>query len=175
MGNGCYHITDRNPEVREPALRLFRRSACADWPTPSSSATTATAQLKLIECNARFTAANCLVDRSGLDLASFVYNRLAGLPQPPQKPYRTGLRLWYPTQDFRAFLELRRRKQLTFGAGCAASPTARRSPISAGAIPCRASCRFLRSLKSGRAVLSGCGACCAAERSPNFSQDGTRS
>ena len=37
-------------------------------------------ELKLIENNARFTAANGLVTASGFDLAKFVYNRLTGRP-----------------------------------------------------------------------------------------------
>ena len=42
-----------------------------------------------------------------------VYNRLTGLPLPPLDHYKTGLRLWYPDQDFLAFRELRRRKELS--------------------------------------------------------------
>src|SRR5690606_27731124 len=71
-------------------------------------------QLKLIECNARFTAANCLVAESGFDLARFVYNRLVGLPQEPLTTYRSGLRLWYPIEDFRAYRVLHARGELSF-------------------------------------------------------------
>ena len=53
------------------------------------------------------------MSRSGLDLASLVYNRLVGLPLPPLENYRRGLRLWYPTQDFKAFRHLRREGQLS--------------------------------------------------------------
>ena len=70
---------------------------------------------KLIECNARFTAANCLLASSGIDAASFVYRRAAGLPQTtPLTTYRSGLRLWDPFVDLLSFLELRRCGQLTF-------------------------------------------------------------
>jgi predicted ATP-grasp superfamily ATP-dependent carboligase len=72
--------------------------------------------LKLIECNARFTAANALVERAGLDLASLVYNRLLGLPLPATDRFRDGVRLWAPGRDFLSFLELRRRGELGLGA-----------------------------------------------------------
>ena len=69
--------------------------------------------LKLIECNARFTAANGLVARAGIDLGALVYNRLTGLPLPPLDDFRDGLTLWDPMRDFKAFLELRRSGELT--------------------------------------------------------------
>jgi predicted ATP-grasp superfamily ATP-dependent carboligase len=71
-------------------------------------------QLKLIECNARFTASNGLVADSGYDLAWLVYSRLVGLPQPVLGPFRSGKRLWYPVEDFYAYRQLRQQKELTF-------------------------------------------------------------
>ena len=72
-------------------------------------------QLKLIECNARFTASDALVTRSGVNLAQFVYNRLTGRDQPPMKPYVRGMRQWDPIRDFQAYLQLRKTGQLSFG------------------------------------------------------------
>ncbi len=65
--------------------------------------------LKVIECNARFTAGNALLVASGYDLALFVYGRLAGNPGPQLKgrKYELGLRYWFPGADLRAFLALR--------------------------------------------------------------------
>jgi predicted ATP-grasp superfamily ATP-dependent carboligase len=114
MGNGCYHITDWNPALREPSLRLFRQAGLRGLANAEFKWDERDSQFKLIECNARFTAANCLVTSSGIDLASFVYNRITGRPNPTFKIYRTGLRLWYPWQDFRAFLELRRQGKMSF-------------------------------------------------------------
>jgi predicted ATP-grasp superfamily ATP-dependent carboligase len=113
MGNACYHVTDWNPEVRDEALKLFQWVGLRGLANAEFKRDARDGRLKLIECNARFTAANCLVARSGLDLASFVYNRLVGRPQPPPGPYATGVRLWDPVRDFEAFLELRRQGQLT--------------------------------------------------------------
>jgi predicted ATP-grasp superfamily ATP-dependent carboligase len=113
MGNACYHVTDWNPEVRDLALRLFRSVGLRGLANAEFKRDERDGQLKLIECNARFTAANCLVARSGFDLATFVYNRLVGRPQPPLETYALDMRLWDPVRDFQAFLELRRHRQLT--------------------------------------------------------------
>jgi predicted ATP-grasp superfamily ATP-dependent carboligase len=114
-GPACYHVTDWNPEVKEVALRLFQHVGLRGLANAEFKRDERDGQLKLIECNARFTAANCLVAASGLDLAKFVYNRLVGRPfQLPDK-YATGLHLWDPVLDVRAFWELRRANLLTFG------------------------------------------------------------
>ena len=114
VGNGCYHVTDWNPEVRDLALRLFRWVGLRGLANAEFKRDERDGQLKLIECNARFTASNCLVARSGLDLAAFVYNRLVGRPQPPLAAYALDMRLWDPVRDLQAFLELRRRGRLVF-------------------------------------------------------------
>jgi predicted ATP-grasp superfamily ATP-dependent carboligase len=113
-GNACYHVTDWNPEVRDVALRLFRWVGLRGLANAEFKRDERDGQLKLIECNARFTAANGLVARSGFDLAAFVYNRLVGRPQPPLETYALEMRLWDPVRDFQAFLELRRQGRLAF-------------------------------------------------------------
>jgi predicted ATP-grasp superfamily ATP-dependent carboligase len=113
MGNACYHVTDWNPEVRDLALRLFRWVGLLGLANAEFKRDERDGQLKLIECNARFTAANCLVARSGFDLAAFVYNRLVGRPQPSLEAYARGMRLWDPVRDFEAFLELKGQGRLT--------------------------------------------------------------
>jgi D-aspartate ligase len=112
-GNACSHITDWNPEVRDLGLRLLRRVGLRGLAMVEFKRDPRDGRLKLIECNARFSASNCLVAASGLDLARLVYNRLVGLPLPPLESYVRGKRLWYPLGDIRAYLVLRRRKELT--------------------------------------------------------------
>lgn len=114
-GPACYHVTDRNPEVKEVSLRLFQHVGLRGLANAEFKHDERDGELKLIECNARFTAANCLVAESGMDLAKFVYNRLVGRPFEVPSEYQTGLHLWDPVLDFRAFLELRRAKQITLG------------------------------------------------------------
>ena len=106
MGNACYHVTDWNPEVRDQALKLFQWVGLRGLANAEFKRDERDGQLKLIECNARFTASDCLVARSGFDLAAFVYNRLVGRPQQPLERYAEGMRLWDPVRDFECFLAL---------------------------------------------------------------------
>lgn len=114
MGEGCYHITDWSPEVRDMGLKFFRHVNLRGLGNVEFKRDPRDGKLKIIECNARFTAANCLVKAAGLDLALLSYNRLTGRPLPPLDHYRTGLTLWLPMADVRAFLNLRRKGALTF-------------------------------------------------------------
>lgn len=113
-GNACYHVTDDIPEIRELALALFRHVGLVGFANVEFKRDDRDGRLKLIECNARFTASDCLIARSGFNLARFVYKRIVGLPPEPLFRYRRGLRLWYPIDDFLAFRELRRRGEITF-------------------------------------------------------------
>jgi D-aspartate ligase len=71
-------------------------------------------QLKLIECNHRFTASTALHLAAGLDAPLFVFNRLTGAALPSLRPpYRDNIALWYPLDDFRAFRAYRRAGELT--------------------------------------------------------------
>jgi predicted ATP-grasp superfamily ATP-dependent carboligase len=115
MGAACYHLTDWEPEVRDLSLRLFQHAGLRGLANAEFKRDPRDGRLKLIECNARFTAANCLVMAAGLDLPRFVYNRLVGRPLPAMDRFKTGLRLWYPGQDWQAFCELRRRGELSLG------------------------------------------------------------
>jgi predicted ATP-grasp superfamily ATP-dependent carboligase len=117
-GFGCCHITDWNPEVRELGLRLFQHAGLRGVANVEFKRDRRDGTLKLIECNARFTAANGLLVASGYDLGLFVYRRLAELQQPALRDvqYTKGLRLWYPLDDFLAYLDLRRQGRLTTSA-----------------------------------------------------------
>lgn len=115
FGGGSYHITDWIPEVQELGLRFFRAVGLRGLGNVEFKLDERDGRLKLIECNARFTEANCLVMASGLDLPLLVYNRLIGRPLPSLTTYRKGVRLWYPFEDYRAFRQLRRQGQLSWG------------------------------------------------------------
>jgi D-aspartate ligase len=114
MGMASCHVTDRVEHVRELSLKLFRQVGLQGLANAEFKYDERDGQLKLMECNARFTAGNSLVARAGFDLGNFVYNRIVGISQPPLTDFRTGLRLWDPLRDWRAFLELRKRGELTF-------------------------------------------------------------
>jgi predicted ATP-grasp superfamily ATP-dependent carboligase len=114
-GNACYHVTDRIPEAAELGNRLFEHVGLRGLANVEFKRDERDGKLKLIECNARFTAADCLVARSGINLAAFVYCRLTGREPPSMDNYRAGLRLWDPVRDFQAGLAMRREGQLTLG------------------------------------------------------------
>jgi D-aspartate ligase len=112
MGGGSYHVTDWIPEARDVALKFLRASGLRGLGNVEMKRDDRDGQLKIIECNARFTAANELVTAAGFDLPVFVYNRLFGRPQAPLTRYRVGLRLWSPVRDFYAFRQLQRAGEL---------------------------------------------------------------
>lgn len=114
LGGGCYHITDWNPEVRDAGLAFFRAARLRGLGNVEFKRDPRDGRLKLIECNARLTEATSLVIAAGLDLPRFIYNRLTGGPPVPLDSYRSGLRLWYPLEDFHAFRQLHREGQLSW-------------------------------------------------------------
>jgi D-aspartate ligase len=113
-GQACHHVTDHVPELREPALRLFRQVGLRGLANVEFKRDDRDGVLKLIECNARFTAATALVAAAGYDLAWFVYSGLVGRPTPPMGPLKVGKRQLYPIEDFYAYRALRKRGELTF-------------------------------------------------------------
>ncbi len=115
QGTACYHITDWIPEAAELGNRLFRHVGLRGLGNVEFKRDPRDGQLKLIECNARFTASNCLVAQSGIDLARFVYNRLTGRPLPATDRFEQGVRLWDPIRDFQAYRALSKGGRLSFG------------------------------------------------------------
>ena len=114
VGTGVYHVTDHVPELKEPSLKLFREVGLWGIANAEFKLDERDSQLKLIECNARFTAADCLLTASGLNLSLFVYNRLTGHPQPAPRRFRLGTRLWNPPRDFLAYRQLNKMGLLSF-------------------------------------------------------------
>ena len=115
-GLGCYHVTARIPAVADLARTLLAHMGLRGLANVEFKRDVRDGQLKVIEVNARFTAANPLLVASGYDLGLYVYNRLIGREQPSLlgQPYKVGLHLWYPENDVKAFLQLRQMGQLDF-------------------------------------------------------------
>ena len=112
FGSGCFHMTDRNPEVAELGLRFFEGVGLRGLGNVEFKRDSRDGRLKLIECNHRFTAATGLMRAAGLDLPLFVYNKLVDRPIPPVDRYRAGLTMWYPMKDVRAFAAYRRHGEI---------------------------------------------------------------
>ena len=113
MGVGSYHITDRVQLITEESLKLFRHVGLLGLANAEFKYDDRDGQWKLIEVNARLTAANGLVAKAGFDLGTLVYNRILGIPNPPLVNYKLGLRLWDPLRDLAAFFELRKVGDIT--------------------------------------------------------------
>jgi D-aspartate ligase len=115
MGAGCYHITGEVPEIVEPSLRLIKQAGLLGLANVEFKFDERDGRQKLIECNGRFVASNALVAASGLRLASFVYGRAIGRPVALSPRCKSKvMRQWDPLRDFAAFLQLRRRGEITF-------------------------------------------------------------
>jgi predicted ATP-grasp superfamily ATP-dependent carboligase len=113
-GESTYHLVENVPRVGELSLQLFRHVGLRGLANAEFKLDARDGELKLIECNARFTAANGIVAESGLDLARWVYGRAAGLPQEPPRRIRTGTRMWDPRRDFASYRALAAAGQITF-------------------------------------------------------------
>lgn len=114
FGGGCYHITDKIPDVVEMGLKFFQGIAFRGLANVEFKRDLRDGRLKLIEANARFTAAHQLLVKCGMDTARIVYDRLAGNLVRIPHDYESNVRLWYPLEDFGAFREQRRKSNMSF-------------------------------------------------------------
>lgn len=114
IGKGCYHVTGWFPETAEMGERFFRGIGFRGLGNIEFKRDPRDGVLKVIECNARFTEAQELLTRSGMDIAFMIYQHLTRGVVPKSKGYRNDVRLWYPELDMNAFRALRQRGQLTF-------------------------------------------------------------
>jgi D-aspartate ligase len=114
FGTGSYHHTLWDEEVAETGLRFLQGMGIRGLGNVEFKRDERTGALRLIEGNPRFTAATEILRLSGLDLAGFVYARLAGIPGPPVDGFRDNVYLWLPIEDTMAFLSLRKSGDITF-------------------------------------------------------------
>jgi predicted ATP-grasp superfamily ATP-dependent carboligase len=113
FGYACYQVTNRDDDVIELGRRFVAAAGLRGLANVEFKRDIRDGSFRLIECNARLTAANELVRASGLDLAVLAYARAAGLRDPPINGYREGVRMWHPVEDVRALLVSRRDGELT--------------------------------------------------------------
>jgi predicted ATP-grasp superfamily ATP-dependent carboligase len=113
-GIGCYHISDWNEEAVELGRRFFKHVGLKGIGNIEFKRDRRDGKLKIIDVNARFTAGDPLLTRSGIDLATITYRRLTRKPLPPLGDYRKGVVYWLPAEDARAFFQLRSLGKITF-------------------------------------------------------------
>ncbi len=112
-GNACFHKTGWLPETAEAGARFFEQVGLKGLGNIEFKLDTRDGKLKIIEVNARFTAAQELVRRAGVPIDLIVYCHLTGQAIPAAKQNGQELRLWYPLRDFMGFLELHKRGELS--------------------------------------------------------------
>ena len=115
FGLGCYQITTWDPDVAAAGLKFFQGAGLRGIANVEFKRDARDGTLRLIECNARLTAANEQVRLAGLDVALVAYSRAAGTPGPELRSYKVGVPLWHPIEDVRAMLRYRARGELTVG------------------------------------------------------------
>lgn len=113
FGLATYHRIHRHQPAIEMGRRFFGAIGARGVLNVEFKRDERDGELKLIECNHRFTAAHELVRHAGIDLALLAYNRVAGRPDPPLACYRVGVSMWLPVEDARAFADMRRAGSLT--------------------------------------------------------------
>lgn len=112
-GAACCHETEWLPETREAGARFFEKIGFRGMGNIEFKRDVRDGQLKIIEVNARFTAAQVQANRAGADLDIIAYAHLTDQPVPKFVKYREGLRYWYPMRDYQAFRALHRQGRLS--------------------------------------------------------------
>jgi predicted ATP-grasp superfamily ATP-dependent carboligase len=112
-GNACFHKTGWLPETAAAGARFFESTGLMGLGNIEFKRDPRDGKLKIIEVNARFTAAQELLRRAGYPIDLVIYCHLTGQPLPALVASRRTLYFWYPLRDLLGFLELRRRGELS--------------------------------------------------------------
>lgn len=115
FGVGCYVVEEHLPELIELGHRFLREAGLRGIAQLEYKRDPHDGEFKLLECNPRFHLTIELAIACGLDVPLYAYRRLQG--EEPERPVqrRSGLRLWHPLPDFRAYRILREEGELTTG------------------------------------------------------------
>jgi D-aspartate ligase len=114
-GIACYHVTDWNPEAAALGRKFFEHVKLKGLGNIEFKRDLRDGELKVIEANARFTAGDPIVTKSGIDLAAITYNRLTGRAVPTTRSYAVDMVFWLPAEDIRAFAQLWKLGKITPG------------------------------------------------------------
>lgn len=113
FGMGTAHLSAWQPEVAALGQRFAEHVGLRGLVNLEFKQSSKDNSLTLIECNARITASNELVRRSGPDLARMAYADALGERVARDATVRDGMQQWHVLSDTRAFLGLRREGELT--------------------------------------------------------------
>jgi D-aspartate ligase len=113
-GDGTYHLTEWIPEAAALGLRFFRHLKFRGIGNIEFKWDERDGMFKFIEANARFAASDCLIAKSGVNLALIAYNRITGRTQRTTLEYRKSLVLCRPIEDALAAWGLYKEGKLRF-------------------------------------------------------------
>lgn len=114
-GGATYHATQWLPETAEEGVKFFKETGFRGLGNIEFKRDTRDGKLKVMEVNARFTAAQELAIKAGVPIDIIVYCELTGQTPPSFSSYDEDLRYWYPVKDFLAFLQLKKAGKITIG------------------------------------------------------------
>ncbi len=114
FGSGCFHETKWLPETAKTGEHFFRNIGFTGVANVEFKTDPRDGQLKIIECNARYTAGQELVTRSGMDISYMIYQFLTGTKLSTATEYKENLHYWYPREDIRSYHQLAARGELNF-------------------------------------------------------------
>lgn len=107
-GAACCHETEDLPETAELAKRFFEHAGLRGMGNIEFKRDTRDGLLKIIEVNARFTAALEHAARAGAPLDVIAYAAITGQTPPVIDSVREGLQMYYPLRDFKAAQALKK-------------------------------------------------------------------
>ncbi len=114
-GGTTFHVTEWLPETAREGRRLFEQIGFRGFGNIEFKRDRRDGRLKIMEVNARFTAAQELLVRAGVPADLIVYCKLTGAEPPRVTTFAENMCLWYPFRDLLAFLELHRKGELDLG------------------------------------------------------------
>jgi D-aspartate ligase len=109
-GSGTYQLTDKLPDVEELGRKFFDHIHFRGFGSIEFKRDPRNGELKVMECNNRFTAVQEQLVRScSADVALLTYADITGQQMEPIKTYRPGVAIWSPVSDVSAFREVKSR------------------------------------------------------------------
>jgi predicted ATP-grasp superfamily ATP-dependent carboligase len=113
QGGATYHQSEWLPETAAMGQKFFASMPWRGMANIEFKRDPRDGRLKLIEVNPRFTSAHKLIVAGGMPIDMMIYQRLTGQTVTKVEAYDQNLRLWTPMRDILAFLQLRRRGELS--------------------------------------------------------------
>lgn len=113
-GSGCLHVTEWLPDTAEMGQRFFNGIDFRGMGHIEFKYDERDSKLKIIECNPRFSAAQAITIKSGLDMPYIIYCHITGNTIPVDRTFKHNVKRWMPLIDLAALRELQKLKEITF-------------------------------------------------------------